>query len=114
MAKKSEEIHALLNVIGENQLDMPNRVKNYPRYNEAKQAILVIADMIWDSDENAEVNIVEEGGTAISMHVESSFVASKDMKSLCSSLEKATSMEIFPTPGGIGACIVFDGVFMDN
>lgn len=114
MAKKSAEIHALLNVIGQNQLKKLNLKKNLPRYKEAKQAILVIADVILDSDEGANVNIVEESETAISMHVESSFFSTGDLVRLCNSLDKATRVEIYPTPSGIGASFIFDGVFLKD
>ena len=66
MAKKSDEIYAILKVIDKNKLDKPSLIKNRSRYKEVKQAILVIADIIWDCDENAKINIVEEMGTAIS------------------------------------------------
>lgn len=112
MTTKSAEIHALLNVIGHNQLKKRNLVKNYPRYKEAKQAILVIADVILDSDEGANVNIVEESETAISMHVESSFFSTGDLARLCDSLNKATRVDIYSTPSGIGASFIFDGVFL--
>lgn len=112
MAKKSEEIYAILEVIDENKLDKPSLIKNRPRYKEAKEAILVIADIIWDCDENAKINIVEEMGTAISLHVESSVIATADLERLSSSLGKATRVEIFPAAGGIGACVIFDGVFI--
>lgn len=112
MAKKSDEIYAILKVIDENKLDKPSLIKNRSRYKEAKEAILIIADIIWDCDENAKINIVEELGTAISLHVESSVIATADLERLGSSLAKATRVEIFPAAGGIGACIIFDGVFI--
>ena len=112
MAKKSEEIHAILKVLDENKLDKPSLIKNHPRYKEAKEAILTIADIIWDGDENAKINIVEEMGTAISLHVKSSVIATADLERLGSSLSKATRIEIFPAAGGIGICVIFDGVFI--
>ncbi len=112
MGKHQEEIHALLNIIGENKPDRPSLVKNYPRYKEAKQAILNIADVIWDADENANVNIVEEMGTAISLHVESALISTDQLEKLCTSLNKANRIEMFPVAGNIGMCIIFDGVFI--
>ena len=113
MTQKSEEIHALLNVIGEKQLDRICLKKNFSRYDEAKQAILVIADLILDSDENAKINIIEDMGTALSVSVESAHISVTDLARLSSSLGKATRFDIFPTSGGVGACIVFDGGFVN-
>ena len=93
MTQKSEEIHALLNVIGEKQLDRICLKKNFSRYDEAKQAIRVIADLILVSVESAHISVT-------------------DLARLSSSLGKATRFDIFPTSGGVGACIVFDGVFV--
>ena len=112
MAKKSDEIHAILKVFDETQLDKPTLIKNRSRYKEAKEAILTISDIIWDCDENAKINVVEEMGTAISLQVKCSVIATADVERLGDSIAKATRVEIFPAAGGIGACIIFDGVFI--
>lgn len=112
MKNVREEMHALLNVFGKNELDRPSLVKNFPRYKEAKQAILTLAEVLWESDEKAKVNIVEEMGTAISLHAESPLIATFDLGRLSASLSKATRIEIFPAAGGIGMCVIFDGVFI--
>ena len=114
MAKKSDEIYAILKVIDKNKLDKPSLIKNRSRYKEVKQAILVIADIIWDCDENAKINIVEEMGTAISLHIESPMLATADLERLGFSLGKATRIEIFPAAGGIVICVIFDGVFVKH
>ena len=114
MKKSEEKIYSLLNIIGETIPDRPSRVKNPPRYMEAKRAILKIADVIWDADENANVNIVEEMGTAISLHVESALISTDQLEKLCTSLTKANRVELFPVAGNIGLVVIFDGVFVSQ
>lgn len=112
MENLSKDMHALLNIFGKNELDTPSLIKNFPRYKEAKQAILTLAEILWESDEKAKVNILEELGTALSLHVESPLIATGDLERFSDSLSKATRIEIFPAAGGIGMCVIFDGVFI--
>ena len=50
--------------------------------------------------------------SAISLHIESPMLATADLERLGLSLGKATRIEIFPAAGGIGICVIFDGVFV--
>ena len=89
--------------------------KNKPRFTEAMEAIQKIADLVWDSDEKATINVApdELTGTSICVNIKTDlFVVDRVMK-LCDALCKADTFEVTPLIDGfVGIGITFEKAFV--
>lgn len=113
--KKQDEIDALLSYYKDH---MPKNVvltPNHERFNEAEQAVQDIMNFVWETDENAQVNIApdELTGSSVCVEITASLVVIDMVDKFCSALQKANNFEVYPREdGNIGLGIVFEDVFV--
>lgn len=112
--KKMDEIDALLQYCEAHLPKTVYLVKNKARYDEVKQAIQDIADFVWETDENAKINVApdELTGTSIGVEIIASLVVIDMVDKFCNALHKANNFEVYPrTDGNVGLGLMFEGVF---
>ncbi len=112
--KKKDGIDELLAYYEEHMPQNVILVKNHKRYDEVKQAIQDIADFVWDTDDNAKINVNPDDltGSSICVEIIASLVVIDMIDKFCGALSKANNFEVYPREdGNIGLGIVFEGVF---
>lgn len=108
-----KEIDVILKYYEEHMPKVAILKKNNERYDEAKQAIKEIADFVWETDENADIQIMpdELTGTSALMTITTSLVVIDMIDKFCNALSKANNFEICAKKNGmISMGIVFEGV----